>query len=870
VSRLAIRLLGALLPRAERDEVLGDVRAEHAARAAGSGRARADEWLWRQVIASLPGLLRRSWWRSTSGFEPDANRFRTGGPVFETWVMDTRYALRRLVRRPTYAILAVLTLALGVGGTASIFGIVRALLLSPLPIAAEQDVAVWWKPFNWRESELLHLEAVGVPGFTRIAAWGVEDVRLSADGGVRVMPAVRTSAGLFEVLGVRPRIGPGFVPGDDELGAEPKVMLSHGLWRDLGADPGIVGQPVELNGVQRTVAGVMPAGFWFPNPEVRAWVSREFNPANNAGWYAIIGRLSPGQTGGQVAGALDAITTSLGEQFQYPEAWDNTRDAALTPVREHVLGPARPTLVATMAAMAVILLIACANVAALMLGQMEARSTELSVRNALGAGRGRLTQQLLAEGIALGTAAGIAGAAFAALSFRLLLAALPLGALAERATLDWTVFWFSLLVAVGAALVIALVPVISVVRADLRGALTGSRTGGIAGRGGRVEGGLVVAEVALAVMIAAGAAVLMRSVANLRAVETGIEARNVAVVDIVAPAELSNEERTRVIGDLVSALEAVPGVESAAAVQKLPLRGSGNNWGLAIEGRPEVDGVTTSFRIVSRDYFGVLGAQLRSGRRFDVTDRADTERVAVINESLARQYFPDEDPIGRRLGEFGDFARIVGVIADMQERSLTDEPAPARYLLYEQIPYAPDSNVLVARMAPGRDALEATTALRAAIRRTAPGVGIQDATTMERVMDRAIGPAKQLMSLLSLLAGLALLLGGVGVYGVISHFVNRRRRDWGIRMALGFRPAQVVGHVVGRGAALVASGIGIGVVGAITLTRVLEAFVFGVGTADPGALAAAALTLLAIGVVGAFLPARRASRVDPARVLREQ
>lgn len=322
--------------------------------------------------------------------------------------------------------------------------------------------------------------------------------------------------------------------------------------------------------------------------------------------------------------------------------------------------------------------------------------------------------------------------------------------------------------------------------------------------------------------------------------------------------------------ELVAEMRNVPGVQNAAAVQRLPLRGGGDNWGLAIEGRPELTGTTTAFRIVTQDYFAVIGARLVGGRWFEATDHADSEHVIVINESLARRYFPDEDPIGRRIGSFGDFARIIGVVEDIRETTLTDERSPARYVLYDQIPYAPAAGVLVVRMAPERAALGVLSELRQAVTRAMPAVGIQDATTMERVLLRALGPANQLLNLLALLAGLALLLGGIGVYGVLSHFVNRRRRDWGIRLALGVRPSQVIGQVVGRGTTLVGAGIVIGITGALLLTRVLDAFVYGVDAADPAALAAAALLLLSVGVLGAFVPARRASRVDPALALREQ
>jgi putative ABC transport system permease protein len=869
-ERMALRLLRPLLPHAERAEVLGDLAQEHARRRDRDGRARAGLWLWRQVVLSVPALVGRTVWRGRTGFEPESNRMRTGGPMLETWIMDARHAVRRLVKRPTYALLATLTLALGVGGTAATFGIARELLLSPLPMAAEEDVHVWWMTRSWNEAEFLHLQATGTPGFERIAAYGLLDVRLGGDDGTRVLPAVRTAGGLFELLGARPLLGPGLSDADDVQGSELKVVLSHGLWRDLGADPSLVGRTLEVEGFQRTVAGVMPPGFWFPDPSVRLWLSRNFDPEARSGWYSIIGRTPRGQSPAELEHGLQQIAASLGAQFTYPPQWDPTLDPRLTPVREHILGPSRPTLVATLAAMAVILLMACANVAALMLGQTETRGTELSVRSALGAGRGRLTQQLIAEGVILGMAAGVLGAAVAAAAFRILLAALPLGALAERATLDWSIFAVSLLLALVAALLIAMIPVLSVLRSDLRGGLAAGRTAGIAGRGGRLENGLVIAEVALAVVVAAGAVLLMRSVGNLRELETGLNTDNVAVVDIVVPNQLPMEGRWQVLQELLRGVQATPGVQRVAAVQRLPLRGGGDNWGLTVEGRPDIAGVTTSFRIVTHDYFDVMGARLVAGRLFAATDNAAAEPVMVINESLARQFFPDGDALGRRIEVIDDHARVVGIIADVQEQGLTDDPAPARYVLYDQTPYMPAGNSLVLRTAPGADAMTVAASSRQVVQRAHGAVGIQNVTTMSRVFDLAVGPARQMLTLLGVLAGLALLLGGIGVYGVVSHFVHRRRREWGIRLALGLRPIQVVRHVTGKGAILVAAGTGIGVVAARVVSDVLAAFVYGLGTADPGSYAVASLLLLSIGLLGALIPALRASRVDPARVLREE
>lgn len=865
---LPAALLRGALPLAEREEVLADLADELAEREAGRGRRAARSWLWGQVLASLPALLRRSLWRGRTGFEPHANRYRTGGPPMESWIMDARFVARRLVTRPAYAILAVLTLALGVGGTAAVYGVARKFLLDPLPYAREGELAVFWNPFDWSEAEFLYLG--DFPGFRDVAAYRRESVTLDpGDGSPRVLPGLSSSAELFGVLGVRPLIGPGLRAGSDRAGAEPEAVLSYGLWEEMGRDPGIVGRRIRLDGVERTVTGVMPRGFWFPDPTVRVWLAEPLDPENRSGNYALVGRMEPGRTPDAMAPALKRITDRLREQFTYPEQWDKTRNAELTPVRDALVGGVRPALLATLAAMGLILLIACANVAALMLGQVDRQSTEMAVRTALGAGRWRLVQQVVVESVLVGLLAGAAGALLAAAGFRLLVGALPLGALAEGAALDWRVFASAIAIATLASLSVALVPSLSLWHGDVQGILSRSRTGGIGGRGGRIEGVLVVAEVALAVLMVSGAALLIRSVANLRAIDAGVDTDRVAVVDVAMPSTMEPEQRRQALRELTRELDALPGVASAAAVQKLPLRGSGDSWGIAIEGRPD-PGSTTFFRVVTPDYFRAMGIAVKQGRGFEAGDRADGEPVVVVNEALARKYFPGESPVGRRLSE-GDGVpvRIVGVVEDVAEAELTDGPEPARYMLYDQAGYAPEANTLVLRVERAGAAAGVLEPAREVLRRVAPGVAVQATTTLDEVFTQAVGPARQVMSLLALLGALAMALGAVGVYGIVSHVVSRHRRDWGIRIALGLQPRRVIAEVVRGGGTLVAVGIVLGTLASLAGARWLASFLYGVGAADPLAMAAAAAVLLLTGLLAAWVPAWRASRIDPAVVLRE-
>lgn len=859
-----------LLPLAEREEVLADLRDEYARRAAADGRAAARRWLCRETLGSLPALARRTWWRGMTGFEPRANRMRPGGPMFESWIMDFRYAVRRLIRRPTYAALAVLTLALGAGGTAAIFSIVRALLLEPLPIAHEDQVGVFWFPYSWNESEFLYLRG-NFAGFRNVAAYRPDNATLESEGSpLRLVEGLATSSEFFDVLGTPALLGRTFKAGDDIAGAEPATVLSYTLWQELGSDPGIVGRQLRLGGMSRTVLGVMPKGFWYPSPVIRVWNSTSLNPENRSGRYSLIGRVAEGASVEHMEGPLGAIAAALGTQYRYPAQWDKTKSPSITPVREYLVGDVSPSLEATLAAMTVILLMACGNVAALMLGQVDARATEMAVRSALGADRRRLVQQLVLESLAIGLLAGVGGAALAFSGFAVLLRSLPLGDLADNAHLDWTLLWASMSAALAAAVVIALVSGAALWRgSSLSATMATTRTGGVAGRGGRLEGSLVVAQMALAVLLAAGAGLLIRSVANLRAINPGLDTRAVVAIDATMPTRLVNGDRRRTILDMVRTLQALPGVEAAAATQKLPLRGSGYNFGIGIRSKPDAGG-TTAFRMVSRDYFTTLGMRIVEGRNFDISDREGSDRVVIINEALAAKYFPKEDPLGQVLQTFDETGeRVIGVVANAAEANLTDAPVPARYMLYDQLPDAISPGVTFVLKADSETNVPALVeGARSTIRRAGSQLAVQKSMTLTGLFDLAIGATGQVVTLLTLLAGLALILGAVGVYGVISHYVTRRSRDYGICIALGQTPSRVVRQVVGSGAALVAAGSAIGIAGALAGTKVLTTLLYGIKATDPVSLVAAVIVLQFVGILAAFVPARRASLTDPAAVLR--
>jgi predicted permease len=789
----------------------------------------------------------------------------------EQLLLDGRYAVRSLRRRPAYALLSILTLTLGIGGTASVYGVARSVLLSPLPFTHERELGVFWKKTDWTHEEYLHIRG-RVPGFREVALFRQRDMVVREGAGpARLVPVVSASAELFDVLGAGTVLGRGFRAGDDVPGAEPVAILSFGLWQEMGGTPSILGTRMTLDERPRTVVGVMPRGFWFPDPAVRAWIPEPLTPESRNWNSTLVGRVAPDRDVRAMDAPARQLAAMLGERFVYAAQWDKTRSPRITPVRDDLLCPMRPAILATLAAMVLILLIGCANVAALVLGQVEDRATEFAVRSALGARRQRLAQQLVVEMMLVALAAGTLGAALAWAGFTVLSGALPLGAWAESARPDRRVFVAAMLIAMAAALLVLLVPTVSLWRGDLRGVLSRNRTGGIQGRGGRLENVLVIAQVALAVMLAAGATVLARSVANLYGLEPGVRTEGVAVVDVVLRGRGTRAQQEQAWTELVGALSEVPGVQSVAAAQELPLRGGGYRMGLGIPEQPGLEELASEYRIVTPGYLEILGIELRQGRTIGDADRQEAQRVVVVNAALARRYFAGLDPIGKLLrGDAAAPSRIVGVVADAAETRLTDAPEPVRYVALAQMPWIDEAQSLVLRANPGIDETSLLEPARRAIARVAPTAAVQQTTTMRRVHDQAIGPARQVVVLLSLMTALSLVLGATGVYGVVAHYAARRRRDWAIRIALGLPGSRVISHVVRHAAALVASGVVAGWAGAGVLTRLLSSFLYGVRALDSVAFAAAGAALLGVGAIAALVPAWRAGMADPLTALREE
>ena len=861
-ARLAVRLM---YPPAERQEVLVDIGEEFARRRTAHGPLAARFWLLREIGGSTPHLLLREVWRGSTGFESRANAMRPGGAPLESIVLDARYALRRLRSRPLYALLTVITLAVGVGGAAAIYAITRPFLVDSLPYADESKLVMLSHPGDWTEEEFLYLRErkAGVSG---LAAYRPNDATLTLDDApTQLAHEAVVSAELFDVLGVMPFAGRVFARGEDALNAPAIAVVSYGFWQELGGDASVIGRRIITDGIARTIVGVMPRGFWFPDPATRMWVPGPFDPASRVGNYRVIARLSGDRP---LQSSLGRLSRIIAERFT-GELWPRwlIEPLSAVPLRDYFFGPLRPALLATLAAMGCIMLIACANVAALMLGQIEGRAVELALRAALGANRTRIARQIILESLGVGALAAILGAATAALTFRVLITGLPLGALAGRVMLDYRLFVAAFVIAIASALIISLIPISALWRDQLRDALVHARTSGIGG-GTRLAGALVVGEVALALVMTDGAGLLGRSVARLYDIDPGVKRTSLAVIELVTPANLRTSERQQLMQRVVSEIGTIPGVTSVSMTQRLPLR-DGWTAGLTIPGHPEIGRVGTHIRIVAPNYFETMGIRIARGRGITMDDVAERKPAVVINQKLADLYFRGEDPIGEEISiGFGPVGRIVGIVDNVKESALTDSAKAVRYLSYLQVPFmVPMQSLAIRTMG---DAEGYLAPIQSTIHRAAPSIAIQNATTMAKDIDRAVGPARQVMFLLELLTSLALVLGAIGIYGVIAQFVRRRGREWAIRMALGLSPRQVVTYVLTRGSRLVVVGVAIGLAGTIMMAKLVRPFLYETSQNDPAALLIATITLFMVGVVASVVPAYRAARVDPATALREQ
>jgi predicted permease len=792
---------------------------------------------------------------------------------------DLRFAARQLLARPAFSGLAAVTLGLGIGGTVALFSVVHGLMLRPLPVEDEQSLVTFWSDFDWRgaEYDFVRQRAEAYDG---IAAYSLDGYTLRTEAGSTLQTGTVSSAGLFDVLGVSAALGRTFRAGEDRPGAEPVVILSHGLWeREFGADPGVIGTRVDLEGRRTTVIGVMPRGFYFPNPESSVWTPLDLDPDTREyhgnGWLVLMGRVAEGVGPEQIQDDLTRVAAGLGERWDYPDAWDKTRNPHVVPIRDYLLGEVRPAVLLLLGAVGLVLLMACANVAALILTRTSDRTGEIAVRVTLGAGRARLARQIMTESVVLGVIAGGIGMGLAVAAFDVLVASLPVPAsFGSTLALDWTALVASLSLAVGTGVVISLAPMRSLLGGRLsEGALRArSSSAGSTGRQ-RIQTGLVVGEVLLAVVLASGAALLVRTVQEIRAIDLGLEPAGVLAVDVLIPSDpTSADEVAQFHAALVEQVRGLPGVESAGLINRVPARDGGWQATLTLADRPDLEGDSRPnafYRPVTSGTFSALGVEVIEGRGVEDADRAEGRRVAVVNETFARTMFPGESALGRIISSNG-FTRadieIVGVVRNVVIDDLVGPVPMAAYYPWSQTLRGSGYAVLVAKTSLEPVALAGP--IRSLVRQLDSRAAVGRIETMDQVVDDAMAEPLRLRFFLALFSVLGIVLGSVGVYGVVSYSVQRRTPEFGIRLALGAAPGDLMATVVRAGMLPVAVGVVAGSVVALVASNVVAGFLFGVEPTDPTSLAAAAGTLFASGVIAALVPAWRASATDPGTAIR--
>lgn len=791
---------------------------------------------------------------------------------------DVRFAARQLLKNPAFTALAVLTLALGIGGTVALTSVVYGIMLRPLPVADEAEVVTWWQPYNWRGAEFDHVRGV-TRAYSGLAAYSNDAYTLRTDvGGVMILATV-ASAELFDVLDVRPLLGRAFQAGDDRPGAEPVIVLGHALWsQHFGSDPAILGRRLDVGGTVRTVVGVMPEEFYFPTPDSDAFVPLDLDPATPGyagnGWLIILGRTLPGLTEAQLNDDLQRIAVALDEEYDYPAAWDKTRNPGVVPLREYLFGEVRPALLLLLGAVGMVLLMACVNVTALLLTRTVDRTREMAVRATMGAGRARLARQLLTESLLLGLVAGLVGVGLAVALFDVLVASLPLdAAFRETLHLDRIALGVALILSIVAGSLISLAPMRGLLSGDLSGvSLTDRSAGAGTANTGRMQSALVVAEVLLAVVLVTGASLLVRTVDQLRSVELGFEPDRLLAIDVLVPgASGSPEERAAFHDALLARVGALPGVEEVALTNRLPLRDGGWQGTVGIEGRTDLEGPNRPnalYRPVTPGAFAALGAEIVAGRGLLASDSPDAPIVAVVNQTFARRIWGDESPIGRTYttGFLPGVVEIVGVVKDLAVTSLTGEPPMSAYYAWDQAQRGADYAVVLVRTSGDPDLV--APVLRTLVTEIEPSAVSDRLTTMEEALDAEMAEALRLRFFLGLFSLLGIVLGSVGIYGVVSYSVERRRSEFGIRLALGANPRTLLGGVLRAGLLPVAAGIVGGTVVALFASSLLARFLFEVRPVDPVSIVASAAILLAIGAAAAFVPAVRASGTEPAVALR--
>ncbi len=798
---------------------------------------------------------------------------------------DLKHGIRLLLRSPGFTLVAIAALAIGIGANTAIFSVVNTLLLRPLPYERPDELAVLWEhniprdrknnvisPGNfihWREMQqtFVDLAAVGMT-FT---------VTLTGAGEPEELPMQYVTASFFPLLGVKPSIGRPFTAEEDRPQSR-VVVISDRLWkRRFGAERSLVDRAITLDGASHTVVGVMPAGFSFLDKTVDVWLPIGFSAQSRTPrgrWMIGLGRVKPGVTFARAQQDMERVHGELARLFpDFNTGWT----ARVVPIREQLTGQVRPALFVLLGAVAFVLLIACANVANLLLARATARQRELAVRAALGAGRGRLIRQLLAESSVLAVAGGLAGLLVAWWALGLLRGTvaehLPIQRL-EMVGIDGWVLGFTVVASLSSGLFFGLIPALTAASGGLNDALKEGGRSGTGARGGRTRSAFVVVEVALALVLLAGAGLLVRSFMQLMNVDPGFDTAKTITMRVSLPGSRYGQpaQRIQFFHRLFDRVQALPGIEAVGANSFIPLRGLGAATSFSVVGKPPAprgEEPVADVRVVSREFFKAMHVPLLKGRLFNEDDPADSQNRIVINQTMAEKYFPGEDPIGQKVHVSWNNERddeIVGVVGDVRHAGLHEAPRAMTYWPYPRFAYP---SMTIALRTAGDPRAVATTVI-AIVREQDPALAVADVRTMEEIVADSVAERRVTMTLLAVFAVAALLLAAVGIYGVIAYSVSQRTQEIGIRMALGARQGDVVRMVVGHAMSLTLMGIAIGGAGALLLTRLMRDLLFHTAPADPVTFAAVATLLAAVAGAASYFPGRRAAGVDPVVALRAE
>ena len=802
-----------------------------------------------------------------------------------TFFKDVRYAIRTLLRQPVFTVVAVITLALGIGANTAIFSLVNAVLLRALPFQTpEQLVSVGKVPGQGGMPGLAGFQYLAWKeksnSFDGIAAYTDNNFNLIGNGEPERISCAQVTASLFPTLGVQPIVGRTFLPEEDRRGNNQVAVVSEGFWqRRYGREASLVGSTIQLDDKNYTVVGIMPSSFRFPG-DFEIWLSLALDPVQETqgdffSLVEVVGRLKPGVMVQQAQSELNLISQQASTQLKDPVQPANLEVHAL---HQQLVVGVRLTLFVLWGAVGLVMLLASVNVANLMLARTVGRQREMAVRAAVGARRWQLMRQLLGESIILGIIGGALGLLLAFWFTSAIASIVPEGFASsihdlKAIALDWRVFGFTLGLSLLTGVIFGIVPALTGSRPDLLRVLRESASRNLMSFGLRsMRGWLVVTEIALALILLLGAGLLVRSFRELNAVDLGFNRENVLTARISLPRSVyrTPAQTTAFNQQLLDRIKVLPGVESAGTINHTPLTGFGVIAFTEIEGQPAPDrerDPALGVGAVTLDYFRTLQIPLISGRGYDERDRGEAPKVAIVNQAFAQRYFPGGDVLGKRVGfgcEQGLCTTIVGVVGNVKQESITADVAPEIYVPFSQMPM----NGMTVFVRSKGDPADLARALRSEVFAIDKNQPVYDVKTLEHRVVQTIAASRSLMLLFSGFAVLALVLASVGIYGIVSYAVSQRTREIGIRMALGARGVDVLRMVLKNGMTLVVAGVAIGVAGALALTRFLTTMLFGVTPTDTATFVVVSLTLATVAVIACLVPARRATKVDPLEALR--